>query len=276
MVQDYQTIYTTALSLLTAIITGGFVLIYVELSNKKTRETDRYEQLMRPFMHKLSAYFRFVSWVSNKIIVPKENLKGGEKDFKQIIDTLSSYGSRSITSGGDYKVSSFTANQLYDISYGMINHIWYLTHHRHWCNLQWDSRHDFGDEYIRKELIEINPNYKDLPITLDNFIKVSADFHADTYLMIEADTEIHESRLWLLSRHTVFVITSFSATLLLLCAMLFFHLPGWSIQVLSLIILISLFISLLMLGIDYSTQIKYYNKYAKYKDSIKRKLKFNK
>nr|WP_321376003.1 hypothetical protein [uncultured Bacteroides sp.] len=110
MIQNYATIYQTALAILAAIITGGFVLIYVELSNKKTREMDNYEQLMRLFMHKLSAYLRFVSWCQTKIRIPKTNLKGSEKEFKQVLDYLASLGGHAIVSDGDYRVNSFTAD----------------------------------------------------------------------------------------------------------------------------------------------------------------------
>lgn len=259
MLQDYHTIYTTALAILSAIITGGFVLIYVELSNKKTREIDSYEQLMRPFMHKLSAYFRYVSWCKSKIIIPKDNLLGGENEFKQVLDQLASYGSRAIMSGGDYRVNMFSAEQLYDISTNKINHLWYLTQHKHLCNLNWDTGNDIVNQYIYKELIEINPNYKDLPITLDNFIKVSSEFHTEIYQLYENDTRIHESKMWLWSHHTRFVTISFLSVLLSLSAMMMFQIPGWLIQIATILILLLLSISLLLVGIEYSKQIKWYN-----------------
>lgn len=67
---------------------------------------------MRPFMHKLSSYFRYVSWSKNKIRYPRVGQLGGERMFKSIIDELSGYGGRAIVSGGDYHVKSFTAEQF--------------------------------------------------------------------------------------------------------------------------------------------------------------------
>lgn len=60
-----------ALTILTSIITGGFVLVFVEIGNRKNREDDRHDQIMYPFMHKLSAYFRFISWCSHNVIYSK-------------------------------------------------------------------------------------------------------------------------------------------------------------------------------------------------------------
>lgn len=37
------------LSILTSIITGGFVLVYVEIGNRINRENDRCETLITPF-----------------------------------------------------------------------------------------------------------------------------------------------------------------------------------------------------------------------------------
>lgn len=50
------------LSIMSSIITGGFVLVFVEIGNRKNRENDKYEHIMYPFMHKLSSYFRYISW----------------------------------------------------------------------------------------------------------------------------------------------------------------------------------------------------------------------
>lgn len=155
----------------------------------------------------------------------------------------------------------------------MINHLWYLTHHKHHCKLQWDSARDFNDEFIKKELGEINPQYKNLPLTFDNFIKVAAEFHTDIYLKVEADIEIHESRMWLLKHHTRFATFSFICVLLLLCSMLLFYIPAWIIQASTILVLLLLMICLLLVGLDYPTQIRCYNKLHKLIHETKKMIK---
>ena len=39
-----QAIYNTAVAILTAIVTGGFVLVFVEIGNRKNRENDNYRR----------------------------------------------------------------------------------------------------------------------------------------------------------------------------------------------------------------------------------------
>ena len=55
----YTEIQPIALAILTSIITGGFVLVFIEIGNRKNRNSDRHEQIMTTFMHKLSSFFRF-------------------------------------------------------------------------------------------------------------------------------------------------------------------------------------------------------------------------
>lgn len=45
---DYALIHNDVISILSAVITGGFVLIFIEISNRKNRENDSYRQLMSP------------------------------------------------------------------------------------------------------------------------------------------------------------------------------------------------------------------------------------
>ena len=120
---SYADVQTIALAILTSIITGGFVLVFVEIGNRKNRENDKHEQIMFPFMHKLSSYFRFMSWCSGHIMYPKPE-EGYEKEFKALVKEVSGYGGRAITSGGDYGVDYFTAEELYKITFD-INNIWY-------------------------------------------------------------------------------------------------------------------------------------------------------
>ncbi len=71
-VDDYIILFQTALTILSAIITGGFVLVFVEIGNRKNRENDKYETEFKPFMHKLSAYLRLMSWCKCHLEYPKK------------------------------------------------------------------------------------------------------------------------------------------------------------------------------------------------------------
>ena len=146
---DLQTIL---LSILTSIITGGFILVFVEIGNRKNRENDRYDQMMLPFMHKLSSYFRFLSWCSHRIKYPKQ-MSEYETEFKDLVTEIARYGGRAITSGGDYGVDYFAADKLNDICLS-INNIWYYHDKMKPSRLTWDDGR-FDDQFTAKELKEI-------------------------------------------------------------------------------------------------------------------------
>ncbi len=67
---DQQT-FSTALSILTAVITGGYILVYIAIDNRKNRLIDSYNQIMPPFLKSLPAYRRFVTWSKSQLIYSK-------------------------------------------------------------------------------------------------------------------------------------------------------------------------------------------------------------
>ena len=131
LISNYDTLYSTALAIMTAIITGGFVLIFVEIGNRKNREADKFEIEFRPFIHKLSAYFRFINWCSHHITYPRD-LDEHEAPFKDLMKSLGSYGGKLIMSGGDYGLESFTSEKLDCIAFD-INNVWYWHDEMHPC-----------------------------------------------------------------------------------------------------------------------------------------------
>ena len=72
LIYVFTDIRPVALAILTSIITGGYVLVFIEIGNRKNRNSDRRNQIMTPFMHKLSSFFRFVNWCHVSIIYPKQ------------------------------------------------------------------------------------------------------------------------------------------------------------------------------------------------------------
>lgn len=246
---SYAEVQPIALAIMTSIITGGFVLVFIEIGNRKNRENDRYDGVMTPFMHKLSAYFRYVNWCKSQIVYPKD-LNGNEKEFRALVNEMEIFGSRLIMSGGDYTPDSFTAKQLSDIAF-KINNIWYFHDKMHPCRLAWDGSVSYdGTDLIAKELKEINPVYLSEKQGVDLVAKVSGSFYVDVYQPIEYATFRHEAYLELYNTQTIWVASFFSFVLLILCLMLFLELPVLFLQIVSAIIIMMLVISLLTLAID--------------------------
>ena len=269
--QDVQNIL---LSILTSIITGGFILIFVEIGNRKNRLRDKYDQIMRPFMRKLSSYFRFMNWCRGRIRYP-EVLNENETKFKFLVDKVSKYGGKLIVSGGDCCIDDFSAHELYDICHRKISNIYYYYEQMHPCHLLWDN---FGgtEEFIAKELKELFPNYLSYPIDVNLVSKVSGDFYTDIYQVVESETFRYEAYLQHYKRQTIFAAGAVAIVLILLVSMLFVPLSVCVMQIAGVLVVILLAVCLLLLGVEKSVQIVYHNRICHFLSNqtgyIKRKI----
>lgn len=255
----YTEIQPIALAILTSIITGGYVLVFIEIGNRKNRNSDRRNQIMAPFMHKLSSFFRFVSWCNNSIIYPRE-LDEKEKHFKTLVDEMAKYGSRLIMSGGNFGVDQFSANELYGIAYD-INNIWYWHDKMNPCRLTWDEHWGMmKEELINKELKEISPVYLFNQLSVDLIAKVAGDFFVDIYQPIEYESFRYETFQGYYNRFTCFVCVFFALALLILCLMLFVELPALFLQISTVCVVLMLALSLILLSVDVEKQLSWRNR----------------
>lgn len=252
---EQLSVQTMLLSILTSIITGGFILVFVEIGNRKNRENDRYDQIMVPFMHKLSSYFRFLNWCSHCIKYPKL-MSAYEKEFKILVEEIGRYGGRAITSGGDYGVGYFSADKLNDICL-KINNIWYYHDKMNSCDLKWEDWPRTKD-YIAKELKEFFPHYLSEPMDVNLVSKVSGNFYTDIYQPIENELYKHEAYIEHFKRQTVFVSIAVGFVLLGLNTMLFALLPIWMMRMIGVATLILLLACLMLLGVEMKIQIRFY------------------
>lgn len=243
------------LSILSSIITGGFVLVFVEIGNRKNRENDKYEHIMYPFMHKLSSYFRYISWCQSHIIYSNPPTRNEEK-IKLLIGEIARYGGMAITSGGDYGINYFTASELNEIALD-INNIWYWHDKMNPCMMTWDSNMYIG-EFITKELKEINPVYLQNEQNIDLIAKVSGDFYMDVYQPIEVTTYNHEAYQEHYKLQTIIVSCFVCFVLLVLGSMLFGLENEMTLRISTMIAILMLGFSLLMLGVEENVQIRFY------------------
>lgn len=244
------------LSIMSSIITGGFVLVFVEIGNRKNRENDKYEHIMYPFMHKLSSYFRYFSWCQSQIIYSNPPTSYEEK-IKLLIGGIAKYGGMAITFGGDYGINYFTASKLNEIALD-INNIWYWHDKMNPCNMTWDSSMPDG-EYIAKELKEINPVYLQCEQDIDLIARVSGDFYVDVYQSIEVTTYNHEAYQEHYKLQTK-IVSCFVCFVLLVLGSLLFGVENVMIfRISTIIAILMLGFSLLMLGMDEKMQIRFWS-----------------
>lgn len=258
---DCISVSQIALAILTSIITGGFVLVFVEIGNRINRENDHYAMLMKPFMHKLSAYLRFISWCEGHVEYPNERNEK-EEEFKNLLYKLRLYGNRLILSGGDYPIDFFNSEELAQLAHD-INNVWYWYDKMKPCRLTWKEYSD-GDSFITKEINEVNPTYISKPINIDFLSNLSSDFYVYIYQPIEYDIRMHEVYLKHFHRQNVYITIAVLLVLLILSLMLLDLIPIILLQLSTILVIFMLLIGLLMLGVDMKKQIIWYNKLTRY------------
>ena len=268
---DQESVLNILLPILTSIITGGFILVFVEIGNRKNRENDRYDQIMGPFMHKLSAYFRFIYWCRGRIRYPKE-LNEYETNFKHLIEGISKYGGKLINSGGDYTIDNFSPKELLEICEYQTSNIWYYYDKMNPCNLIWEDD-EVTKAFITKELKEIFPNYLSHPLNVDLVSNVSGNFYNDIYQPIANETFKHERDIHHYKLQTIIVAISVAFVLVVLCVMLFTYLPIWIMQTVGVITIILLALCVMLLGIETKIQIEYCIRFSDYISTKSRKIK---
>jgi len=250
-----DTTYSTVLTILSAVITGGFVLVFIEIGNRKNRENDRYRLIMEPFMRKLCAYFRYVDWMAKRIIYPKK-LNENEQEFKYLVETMAHHGGELIVGGGDYSLNHFTAKQLHLIGYG-INNIWYYHDRMRPCNLQWDDDFSSSQKLIDKELVKLDRAYLKERTDLHQLTHVSGEFFTDVYQPIEYEPENHELLSKLYRGQSMVVGASLFLVLIMLCLMVCVPLPIWFMKAMTIFIVCLFGVCLLFLFVEERNQLQW-------------------
>lgn len=247
-------VQTVLLSILTSIITGGFIIVFVEIGNRKNRENDKHDQIMMPFMHKLSAVLRFICWCSSRIVYPNE-MNANEDEFKKLMNVVGGYGGRLIVSGGDFGVNYFSAEQI-EIICKQINNIWYYHDKMKPCRLKLGAMSGIQD-FIEKELLKINLTYYTSKLDIDLISKVSGNFYTDIYQPIEYETYKHEVNMAHFQRQYIIVAIAVAFVLISLLSMLFLTLPVCVMRLIGIVVIGLLVLSLMLLGIDMNEQIRF-------------------
>lgn len=242
--------------MLSAVITGGFVLIFVEVGNRKNRENDKYRQLMIPFFRKLSAYFKYITWVCNDIVI--HDLKSEEENqFKTFLcDTIGRYGRDLIMMGGDYDIDSFTAKQLERIG-NNINDIWYMYDKWDLSNLRLDDNVVRNKTLIDKELVKINHYYTEIVDDVAKIAKISGEFYAESYLLIQDEPYYHQKMIKLYHKHSICIFASLLFVLMMFCCMICLLLPIWLLKLLVVVIVCMFVMCLMFLIVDEQKQLSY-------------------
>lgn len=252
---EYGVLHSSVISILSAVITGGFVLVFVEISNRKNRENDRYRQIMEPFMFKLSAYCRYMSWCVSHIQYPSQSkFTEHEKNFYDQTHRLSAMGGRLIVAGGNYQYDDFTAKDLQRLC-EQINDVWYQYDHMGTKRITWNHLVP-NQDYINKEIAVINPQWLSLKDGIEKIVKISGDFYTDIYRSVEEETFRHDLIRKIYRWHSVFILSALFFVLVSLCLMLCIPISAIILRIITIFVIVLFGVSLFTIFVDEQRQIE--------------------
>lgn len=175
-------------SIIVALLTGGFIILFLENQHVGANVIERYHFVMQPFMHRLSNYFKFLSSAKVYFSINRGTKKEDAEyvfAFKDLMDKLSHFASPCIMSGQDYPVSKFSAQQLQKICED-INNVWYYWDDKrnymiNYCSYDSYKANLFG-KLDREYLNEVFPHkYDENDFSLDLISDVSGTFYTNVY-----------------------------------------------------------------------------------------------
>ena len=263
----YITTYDTVVTILSAVITGGFVLILVEIGNRKNRESDRYRQTMTPFVQKLSAYLRYICWIKPHIVNPKPTNED-EKIFLSIVHNYGVKGSDLLENGGSFDINSFTAKDLEHFC-NNINHIWYMYDKRWLDRFKWEETDSAYQELIDKEIAQLNPRYLQIPEGLGKIAKISGEFYTDIFMPIQDEPYSHEASSRLYNIHTWIVSVSLFFVLLCLGLLICFTLPICLLKLITISVILLFGFCMLLLLVNENKQLYWLYRIIEFKKTKK-------
>jgi len=124
--------YSIAVTILTALLTGGFLMLFIENRHIGDNVVNRYHFIMTPFMHRLSNFFKFISSAKTYYVINRGDKEEYVHVFKSLLKEMGEFAYPCIMSGQDYPCSKFSAQELERLC-DDINRIWYY----------WDDKHNY-------------------------------------------------------------------------------------------------------------------------------------
>lgn len=224
------------ITILAALLTGGFLMIFIESQQTANSMAERFHFIMRPFFHSFTNYARFLSSFKSYFSFRGIGTEGYMKRLKDNMEQISKLGGKSIMSGQEYPADYFTAKQL-DSVCETINDIWYCIDRDNsgFQNIKFNNHHaEMFSEHTIFYLEEISPIYKGVKLTKELLGKVSGDFYTNFYQPIEHILPQYEYWLKKEKQFKIFAMVTICITIftMLLLLLLRCYIPMWVLTLL--------------------------------------------
>lgn len=258
---SYEVLFSVAVEIQTAIITGGLILVCIEIGNRKNREIDRFSLSVNPFAKKISAYLRLVGWCAQHIQYP-DMLDENEENLKSLFDDLGGLGDNIIMSGENYVVDNSNLNKFYELV-SDINNVWYCYDRMPSRRLKFDDSVTFQRNFVRKEIEALDSLYLSNEITVELIADISGNLYTDVCRPFEIELYRHAAYVRQYVIQTWIVSIGIFVLLCVLCSMLFILWPVCALRISIVFSIVFLAVCMMLLAIDMKTQIRCTNKISK-------------
>lgn len=178
-----------AIDLLSALLTGGFLLFFIETMHIENDVEHRFKSIMNPFYHKLSKLTVYIGYMRSAMTFPnseKGTLLQNQMDF------IKKSGTVPLSSGRD--IPYMKSDALRELCY-IINEIWRnIEESPDLRRNLYIHRDYFGLDLAASALNEVCDDYRGLPMDINTLHDVTGAFFNEFWEPIEHCTPNYE--LW--------------------------------------------------------------------------------
>ena len=175
-----------AVDLLSTLLTGGFLLFFIETMHIESDVKQRFKSIMSPFYHKLSEMTVFVDYMRYSIIFPHNRLFD---NLKNDIEFISKAGIVPRTSGRD--IPYMNSKELESLC-ETFNNIWYQLDRYPELRRDIVVEDGVGLDTAAAALCDVYPKYINKKIDIDTLQDATGAFYVDYWQPVEHCTSNYE------------------------------------------------------------------------------------
>lgn len=177
---------TLITSILTAVLTGGVLVLFIENQHVTSFVWTKYESIMTPFLHKLTCIIQYIS-KCNSAIESEGKPDATLIAYKKRLNYFRTLNHVTIMGGRDIPLDYLSANKLDEVC-NKVNDIWYYGN-RNQASMKdkYIVNNAVYDDSTKKHLAEI---FHDIPfsqkqLTIQHLNEVTGTFYTEIYQPIK-------------------------------------------------------------------------------------------
>lgn len=165
------------ITFLSSLLTGGFLLLFIESQKTSSGVQDRFRCLMNPFYDKLNSYIKFVYLFRQGIYIDSTSEEIEVKNLKHDLDYISD-----LYENADFPTIDCNPTHLDNLCNRIYNIWYYLTEKKHitYNYVRYDPAFAIElEQKMRESIEEIDVKYKRRKLNISFLSELSGDFYAN-------------------------------------------------------------------------------------------------